>query len=68
MICIIKNASTAMYHLFQYDLSLFIFLFHKVAEGITEINKEEFYLGKSLSHSYFIYFPLLLAIRFANKR
>ena len=54
MICIIKNASTAMYHLFQYDLSLFIFLFHKVAEGITEINKEEFYLGKSLSHSYFI--------------
>ncbi len=37
-----RTASTAMYHLFQYDLSLFIFFYStKVHKGSTEINKED---------------------------
>ena len=39
MICTIKNASTVMYHLFQYELSLFIFHFTKLLKENTEKHK-----------------------------
>ena len=65
MICTIKNASTVMYHLFQYFFSdLRLFFSNFIKNYLSLIFFEVPPLGAE--GLYLIYFPLLFAIKFAN--
>ena len=73
MICRMRNPSTAIYHLFQYDLSFCIFCSTEIHKAYTEIHKVILVdlcgsFVRLCGIIYLMYLLLLFAIKFANSR